>query len=118
MGLAGAERIFKLMDEAPEEDHGVVTLVNVSYDKSGSQLEESEIRTNLWAWKVPHGVGATMVPVRTQEDGSLAGIEKAGGGLLLGMEIPSDGEWTILPYHSGTCAQRGGGELLPDQALR
>ena len=42
MGLAGAERIFQLMDEAPEEDHGVVTLVNVSYDKSGSQLEESE----------------------------------------------------------------------------
>ena len=53
MGLAGAERIFQLMDEAPEEDHGVVTLVNVSYDKSGSQLEESEKRTNLWAWKVP-----------------------------------------------------------------
>ena len=51
MALAGAERIFALMDEEPEEDHGTVTLVNVSYDKEGHQLEESEKRTNLWAWK-------------------------------------------------------------------
>ena len=41
------------MDEEPEEDHGTVTLVNVSYDKEGHQLEESEKRTNLWAWRVP-----------------------------------------------------------------
>ena len=88
MGLAGAERIFKLMDEAPEEDHGVVTLVNVSYDKSGSQLEESEKRTNLWAWKVPHGVGATMVPVRTQEDGSLAELKKPEAGSSWAWKYP------------------------------
>ena len=62
MALAGAERIFALMDEQPEEDHGTVTLVNVAYDKEGHQLEESEKRTNLWAWKVPHNTGITMVP--------------------------------------------------------
>ena len=41
------------MDEEPEEDHGTVTLVNVSYDKEGHQLEESEKRTNLWASEGP-----------------------------------------------------------------
>ena len=46
MAMAGARRIFDLMDEEPEEDHGTVTLVNVSYDKEGHQLEESEKRTN------------------------------------------------------------------------
>ena len=88
MGLAGAQRIFDLMDEAPEEDHGVVTLVNVSYDKSGSQLEESEKRTNLWAWKVPHGVGAVMVPVRTREDGSLKELKKPEAGSAWAWKYP------------------------------
>lgn len=53
MALAGASLIFALMDEESEEDHGTVTLVNVSYDKEGHQLEESEKRNNLWAWRVP-----------------------------------------------------------------
>ena len=70
MALAGAERIFALMDEPSEEDHGTVTLVNVAYDKEGHQLEESEKRTNLWAWKVPHSTDMVMVPVRKEEDGS------------------------------------------------
>jgi len=88
MGLAGAQRIFDLMDEAPEEDHGVVTLVNVSYDKSGSQLVESEKRTNIWAWKVPHGVGAVMVPVRTREDGSLKELKKPEAGSAWAWKYP------------------------------
>ena len=88
MGLAGAERIFRLMDEPSEEDHGVVTLVNVSYDKSGSQLEESENRTNLWAWKVPHSVGATMVPVRVQEDGRLTELKKPEDGSTWAWKYP------------------------------
>ena len=49
------------MDEESEEDHGTVTLVNVSYDKEGHQLEESEKRTNLWAWRVPHSTDMVMV---------------------------------------------------------
>ena len=56
MALAGAERIFKLMDEEPEVDEGYVTLVNAKYDENG-ELTESKERTGLWAWKHPHGNG-------------------------------------------------------------
>ena len=56
MALAGAERIFKRMDEEPEVDEGYVTLVNAKYDENG-ELTESKERTGLWAWKHPHGDG-------------------------------------------------------------
>lgn len=56
MALAGAERIFRLMDEEPEVDEGYVTLVNATYDKNG-ELTESKERTGMWAWKHPHGDG-------------------------------------------------------------
>ncbi len=52
MGLAGAERIFKLLDETPETDEGYVTLVNAVRD--GDTLKESDTRTGLWAWKHYH----------------------------------------------------------------
>ncbi len=52
MGLAGAQRIFQLLDEKPEEDEGYVTLVNVT-EKHG-KLEETKEQTELWAWKHPH----------------------------------------------------------------
>ena len=58
MALAGAQRIFDLMDEPSEEDHGTVTLVNVSYDNDGKTLVETKERTNLWAWKVPQADGS------------------------------------------------------------
>lgn len=58
MALAGAERIFKMMDETPETDEGYVTLVNAKYGPD-EQLVETEERTNLWAWKHPHHDGAT-----------------------------------------------------------
>ena len=56
MALAGAERIFELMDEESEQDEGYVTLVNVKYDKNDN-LVETEERTEMWAWKHPHGDG-------------------------------------------------------------
>ena len=56
MALAGAERIFEVMDEQPEEDHGYVTLVNAKEDENGD-LTECEERTGRWAWKHPHGDG-------------------------------------------------------------
>ncbi len=56
MGLAGAERVFELMDQLPETDEGYVTLVNAEYDKDGN-LTESEKRTGTWAWKHPHTDG-------------------------------------------------------------
>lgn len=53
MGLAGAERIFQLLDQAPEQDDGYVSLVNVKKDDNGKLTECSE-RTASWAWKWPH----------------------------------------------------------------
>ena len=55
MALAGAERIFELMDEEPEADNGYVTLVNAK--EVNGELTECEERTDTWAWKHPHGDG-------------------------------------------------------------
>ena len=52
MALAGAERIFELLDEKSEEDNGYVTLVNAK--KDGDKLTESKERTGIWAWKHVH----------------------------------------------------------------
>ena len=64
MGLAGAGRIFALMDEKPEVDDGYVTLVNCEYDENG-EPKESENRTGHWAWKHPHSDGTvTYTPLK------------------------------------------------------
>ncbi len=55
MALAGATRIFALMDEEPETDNGYVTLVNAAY--VDGKLQEADHHTGLWAWKHPHGDG-------------------------------------------------------------
>lgn len=55
MGLAGAERIFNLADQKPEQDEGYVTLVNAR--EENGELVECNERTNMWAWKHPHGDG-------------------------------------------------------------
>lgn len=56
MGLAGADRIFRLMDEKPETDEGYVTLVNAEVSDDGT-ITETDKRTGKWAWKHPHGDG-------------------------------------------------------------
>lgn len=62
MAIAGAERVFKLMDETPEADEGKVTLVNVK--EENGQLVETSQRTHRWAWKHPHDDGTTaLVPL-------------------------------------------------------
>ena len=53
MALAGAERVFQMMDEEPEEDEGYVQLVNAKRKPDGS-LEECRERTGIWAWKHTH----------------------------------------------------------------
>ena len=53
MGIAGAQRIFTLIDGEPEKDNGYVTLVSAKYDENG-ELTESSTRTGLWAWKHYH----------------------------------------------------------------
>ena len=56
MALAGAERVFSLMDEMPEEDDGYVTLVNCEVGEDGN-VTECEHHTGKWAWRHPHGDG-------------------------------------------------------------
>ncbi len=56
MAMAGAGRIFKLMDELPETDEGKVTLVDAVRNEDGS-LSESDRRTGVWAWKIPEADG-------------------------------------------------------------
>lgn len=63
MGLAGADRIFSLMDEKPEADDGYVTLVNANIAPDGTISEIAE-HTGKWAWKHPHGDGTlTYTPL-------------------------------------------------------
>ena len=59
MALAGAERIFELMDEAPEVDEGYVTLINANIDEDGNITESAE-RTGHWAWRHPHKADGTV----------------------------------------------------------
>ena len=65
MAGAGAQRIFSLIDEKPEEDQGLVTLVNVIENEDGT-LTETEERTGHWAWKRPHldDGSVSYVPLR------------------------------------------------------
>lgn len=65
MALAGAERIFELMDEAPEVDEGYVTLVNCTENEDGS-VTECAAHTGHWAWRHPHQADGTVTytPVR------------------------------------------------------
>lgn len=58
MAMAGAGRVYEVMDQEPEEDNGYVTLVNAVIDENGN-ITESEKRTGQWAWKHPHGDGTT-----------------------------------------------------------
>ena len=63
MALAGAERIFVLMDEPPERDEGKVSLVNVQRDSAG-ELKEAAARTGIWAWKCPENGGFRYVELK------------------------------------------------------
>ena len=66
MGLAGADRIFELIDEKPETDEGYVTLVNAQVNPDTWQLEEADHHTGMWAWKHPHRATGEIeyVPLR------------------------------------------------------
>ena len=59
MALAGAERIFRLIDEKPEEDEGYVELVNARKDVNGN-ITECKERTGMWAWKHPHSADGSV----------------------------------------------------------
>ena len=83
MALAGAERIFELMDEQPEQDEGYVTLVNASIDENGNITETAE-RTGHWAWKHPH------------QDGSLTYTQLKGDITMFNVDFGYVPEKTVL----------------------
>ena len=84
MAMAGAERIFTLIDEEPEADEGYVTLVNVKRGENG-ELIETEERTHLWAWKHPHTA-----------DGSVTYTELKGNVVLDDVDFGYVPEKTVL----------------------
>ncbi len=67
MALAGAERVFELMDEEPEVDEGYVELVNAKIDENGNITETPE-RTGRWAWRHPHKAEGTVTYTELQGD--------------------------------------------------
>ena len=83
MAMAGAERIFKLLDEKPEVDEGYVTLVNV--EEENGALKESETRTGRWAWKHVH-----------QADGSVEYVELKGNVAFDGVDFGYNDDKIVL----------------------
>ena len=85
--LAGAERIFDVMDTKPEVDEGSVTLVSAEKDENGSlSIHTGEGRSRTWAWKTPRNSGMALVPVLVGEKETLTELGQAvreGGGLKL-----------------------------------
>lgn len=73
MALAGAKRIFDLLDQEPEKDEGYVTLVNVK--EENGQLKESEKRTGRWAWKHYHKATGTTDYIELKGDMVLDGVD-------------------------------------------
>ena len=73
MGLAGAQRIFELMDQEPEVDDGYVTLVNAEIDENGN-ITETQKRTGKWAWKHPHHDG-TLTYTQLKGDVRLVNVD-------------------------------------------
>ena len=73
MALAGAKRIFELMDEKPEEDNGYVELVYAK--KENGEIKESKERTGHWAWKHYHQADNTTTYVEQQGDVVLDGVD-------------------------------------------
>lgn len=67
MAMAGAERIFTLIDEQPETDDGYVTLVNAKRGENGELIETAE-RTGLWAWKHPHTADGSVTYTELKGD--------------------------------------------------
>ena len=74
MALAGAERVFDLMDEEPEVDEGYVTLVNAKIDENGNITESAE-RTGHWAWRHPHQADGTVTYTELKGDITLHEVD-------------------------------------------
>lgn len=73
MGIAGAQRIFELMDQQPEADEGYVTLVNAK--EENGVIKECGERTGIWAWKHPHSEDGTVTYTRLTGDVRLFDVD-------------------------------------------
>ena len=73
MGIAGAQRIFELMDQEPETDDGYVTLVNAN--EENGVITECEERTGLWAWKHPHSENGSVTYTKLTGDVRLVDVD-------------------------------------------
>ena len=73
MAMAGAERVFKLLDEQEEQDEGYVTLVNVK--EVDGNLVETQDRTGIWAWRHPHKQDGTVTYTRLAGDIRMMGVD-------------------------------------------
>lgn len=76
MGIAGAGRVFELIDEEPETDDGYVTLVNATRDEKGN-IVETDKHTGLWAWKHPHEADNTITYTELKGDIQLENVDFA-----------------------------------------
>jgi len=74
MALAGAERVFEMMDEEPEVDEGYVTLVNAKIDGEGNITECAE-RTGHWAWRHPHQADGTVTYTEVKGDITMYNVD-------------------------------------------
>jgi len=74
MGVAGAGRIFEMMDEESEKDEGYVTLVNAEIDKDGN-ITEADHTTGRWAWKHPHQADGTVTYTELKGDIQLVDVD-------------------------------------------
>ncbi len=74
MGMAGAARVFELMDEEPEIDNGYVTLVNADIDADGT-VHETDRHTGHWAWKHPHSADGSVTYTPLQGDVRLFDVD-------------------------------------------
>ncbi len=84
MALAGAERIFAIIDEKPEVDEGYVVLVNAEIDENGELRETQKKHTGIWAWKHTHG------------DGTVTYTRLAGDIVFENVTFSYDGKKTVL----------------------
>lgn len=84
MAAAGAERVFELLDEMPEEDQGYVEFVNVKEHADGT-LEETDQRTGVWAWKHPH-----------KQEGTVTYKKMEGGVVFDGVDFGYDDSKMVL----------------------
>jgi ATP-binding cassette subfamily B protein len=110
--LAGAERIFEIMDSQPEIDEGEVSLTSVTVDADGTMHEQSSGQAKHWAWKCPQHDGAVLVNARCNGDGTWE--ECANAPYAWRVTRSSDGIVEYHPIKGQLCGQgKDAYELIP-----